>query len=154
MYEYQGLSDENWPIDIIVTLGSNSIVRGSSGKVASSGTTVVADSVPKISESITQKIPQIGSKLDYLFGKATGRQHNIDRTLGNLNQMEKIGLFDTPANREYIIEHLNKVINDPTNIIKQEGYKTVRESLLMGPNGGVKMKTFWDGTELKTFEIY
>lgn len=41
-------------------------------------------------------------KLDFLFGKATGRLHNINRSLAMLRQLEKIGFFDIPEHREYI----------------------------------------------------
>jgi RHS repeat-associated protein len=38
----------------------------------------------------------LGRKLDYLFGRATGRLHNIERSTDMLRQMERIGLRDTP----------------------------------------------------------
>jgi hypothetical protein len=67
-----------------------------------------------------------------------------------LRQLERIGLSDIPANRKYIHDHLISVLNDPNNIVKNEGGCQLRESLLMGPNGGVKLQTVWEDSKLIT----
>jgi len=47
------------------------------------------------------------------------------------------------------------VINDDSNIaIIQENGRFLRESLLMGPLGGVKWETIWDGAKLITGIIH
>ncbi|MBM4128106.1 MAG: hypothetical protein FJ247_12280 [Nitrospira sp.] len=94
----------------------------------------------------------LGQKLDYLFGKATGRAHSIERSTDMLRHMERIGLPDTPANRQLMSQHFQGVLNDATNIVATgRNGTTIRESLLMGPNGGVKVTSYWDGETLRTF---
>ncbi|WP_345231342.1 hypothetical protein, partial [Olivibacter ginsenosidimutans] len=41
----------------------------------------------------------IGTKLEYVFGKATGSAHNIERSTGMLRQLESVGIFDNAAGR-------------------------------------------------------
>lgn len=99
--------------------------------------------------------PDIGWKLDYVFGKATGTSHNIDRSVEMLRQLQSIGLQDTPANRQLFADYLEDVLNDPGNIARTEASgRVVRDSLLMGPQGGVKLETIWDGTKLITVNIF
>ncbi|GIV96379.1 MAG: hypothetical protein KatS3mg057_1036 [Herpetosiphonaceae bacterium] len=86
--------------------------------------------------------PELGRKLDFMLGKATGSQHNGDRSQSMLSQLQRIGLNDTPATRNYLIQHFFKVLNDSSNIARvQENGRVVRESLLMGPNGAVKIES-------------
>ncbi len=94
----------------------------------------------------------LGRKLEYLFGNATGRAHNIERSTDMLRHMERIGLPDTAANRSLVSKHFQDVLNDASNITGAgRGGTTIRESLLMGPNGGVKVTSYWDGETLRTF---
>ncbi len=96
----------------------------------------------------------IGKELDYLFGRATGRQHNLDRSADMLRQMERIGMPDSSGNRRIMTDHFQNVLNDASNIVTtQDNGKVVRESLLMGPNGGVKIQSIWDGARLETFAL-
>ena len=98
---------------------------------------------------------QIGSKLDYLFGRATGNAHNIARSTQMLGQMQRIGIFDTAANRAYLQTYFNNVLRNSSNVVlRQANGRVVRESLLMGPNGGVKVQSIWDGTKLVTFNLF
>ena len=98
---------------------------------------------------------KLGNKLDFIFGKATGSEHNIERSKSMLRQLQRIGIFDTAANRAYLKQHLNEVLKDPSNIIlRQSNNRVVRESLLMGPNGGVKVVSVWEGRKLITVMIY
>ena len=71
-----------------------------------------------------------------------------------LRQMERIGLRDNPQSRQYLAEHLNGVLNDTTNVVARDGGRVVRESLLMGPNGTVKLRTVWEGNNLLTIMIF
>jgi hypothetical protein len=41
--------------------------------------------------------PVIGNKLMYLFGKASGNAHNIQRSTDMARQLAQIGIFDNPA---------------------------------------------------------
>jgi len=84
-------------------------------------------------------------------------------------ELEKIGIYDDLSGRDYLTQHLNKVLNDSSNIssVEVRSYvakeiagnptieytATTRESLLMGPYGGVKLKTIWDGDRLLTIII-
>jgi len=96
----------------------------------------------------------LGNKLQYLYGQATGSQHNINRSGDMLRQLERIGLPDNPANRQYVADQLNAIVQNPNNIVRiQENGRLVRESLLAGPNGVVKLETIWEGTKLITAKI-
>ena len=111
----------------------------------------------------------LGSKLDYLFGKASGNKHNIERSKSMQAELRRIGIHDNSFGREYITNHLNDVLNDSSNIsnveirsytAKQlpgtpviEYTSTTRESLLMGPGGAVKIESVWDGNRLITIIV-
>jgi hypothetical protein len=100
-------------------------------------------------------LPQLGSKLEYFFGRATGTAHNVERSTQMLSQLESIGLPDTPAARQYITEQLTRVLNDPSSIVRvQDNGRIVRDSILMGSQGGVKFETIWEGTKLITGNIF
>lgn len=106
----------------------------------------------------------LGNKLDYLFGKGTGSQHNIERSNAMKAELNKIGIQDTTSGRDYLTEHLNNVLKAPSNIsnVKTHTYiakelpgtpvveytTTTRESLLMGPAGALKVEFLWDGNRL------
>ncbi|RDU24559.1 hypothetical protein [Anaerosacchariphilus polymeriproducens] len=108
----------------------------------------------------------IGNKLDYLFGKARGNKHNIERAKAMKKELSKIGIHDTSSGREYVSNHLKSLLNDSTNISKVETRSyvakelpgkpvvqynaTTRESLLMGPGGAVMVESVWDGNRLLT----
>lgn len=107
---------------------------------------------------------QIDRKLDYLFGKATGNKHAVIRTNSMQISLKKIGIYDNKVGREALIDHFEKVLNDPSSVVNVEqgsfvfkelpdkpvGYyvSTTRESFFMGPNGGVMFKSFWDENKL------
>lgn len=107
--------------------------------------------------------------MDYLFGKATGNKHNIERSKAMQTELQKIGIHDTASGREYISNHLDDVLKDSSNIsnIETRSYvakelpgkpvveytATTRESLLMGPGGAVKVESVWDGNRLITVVV-
>ena len=98
---------------------------------------------------------EIGSKLEYFLGRATGSKHNIDRSKEMLRRLENVGLPDTAATRQYLSQHLSETYANPASVLRtQENGRIVRESLLMGPNGVVKMETIWDGNRLITGTVY
>ena len=113
-----------------------------------------AKPVPNVRVIINNQA-EIGKKLDYFLGKATGNQHNIDRSTSMLRQLESIGLPDNVVTRQYLLRHLKNAYADPSNIIRvQENGRVIRETLLTGPQGVVKLETIWDGNRLITGEIY
>lgn len=63
-------------------------------------------------------MPELGRKLDFMLGKATGSIHNIQRSQDMLKSLQRIGLNDTPATRAYLTEHFIKVLNTADNIVK------------------------------------
>lgn len=100
-------------------------------------------------------IPQLGQKLNFLFGKATGSEHNVARSQDMFYKLRSIGLNDMSGWRDYVSQHLDNVLNDPDNIVRvQENGRAVRESLLWGPLGAVKLETVWEAEKLITFYVY
>ena len=72
-----------------------------------------------------------------------------------LRQLNRIGFHDSAVNRQYLSDHLKGVLNDPASVLRvDQGGRVVRESLLMGPQGGVKLETIWEGDRLITGTIY
>jgi len=99
-------------------------------------------------EGESSLVPQIGKKLDFVFGKATGRLHNIQRSITMERQLNSIGIFDNAAGNSYLRSHLGQVLNNSKSILSSEGGFVTRESLLMGPNGGLQMQSVWKGQDL------
>lgn len=94
-------------------------------------------------------------KLDFLLGKASGREHNINRSQAMLRQLEPIGFHNTPQNRAYLANYLYLIYLDPTNISEfQTNSRVVKESLLMGKYGGLKVQTIWDEEKLITINLF
>jgi hypothetical protein len=117
-------------------------------RVASSGVLVHNSSGTEGSS----RTADIGRKLEYLFGNATGRAHNLERSADMLRQMERIGLPDTLANRQLMSKHFQDVLNNAPNIAGPgRNGSVIRESLLMGPTGAVKIRSWWEGDKLMTF---
>ena len=104
-------------------------------------------------------------KFTYVFGKAAADAHNTPRTLDNARQMGTIGFHDTVESRATIRAHLERVPYEPGNIIESAPGKEiaeaklpkhsvtdgtwggpieVRESLLQGPGGTVKLSSTWE----------
>jgi len=110
------------------------------------------DELFEIARSVEGQSPELGRKLEYLFGNATGRQHNIDRTKRNVLDFAGIGINDTLANRDYLSKYFQEILNDSRNILDVEltyyiakelpdqptiyYIRTTRESLIKGPDGG------------------
>ena len=138
-----------------VSLASTALIgtataTASSYEIAAAITTYIATN-----PTVGNICADLGRKLDYIFGKAQGDKHNVDRSLSMQRSLENIGLGDNPTSRAYVAEHLNKVLNDPQSIIEiQESGTVVRESLLTGPEGIVKIKSVWEDAKLITVEIF
>ncbi len=69
-------------------------------------------------------------------------------------QLNRIGIFDNAEGRKIVQEHLGRAYMDTTNEILQENGRILKESLLAGPNGIVKVQSIWDGAKLITVEIF
>ena len=104
-------------------------------------------------QTAQEATPVIGSKLDYVFGQATGSAHNIKRSTDMLNQLNRIGIHNTEYWRNSMFQ---KLWNDYYNLIPilQENGRHVRDELLIGPNGMLKMETIWQGGKLITIELF
>jgi hypothetical protein len=134
---------------------------------------IKSSSSEKVSSVNTQNqhIPQKDQKIEtditnekvgYIFGHATGRQHNIDRAEQNIVQMKRLGLSDTPESHAYIRKHLESVPENPSNILRsfhnEHGNFEIRESLVSGPSGKFSLfESAWevmpDGTRRLTSVI-
>jgi len=68
----------------------------------------VSEATKNLFKVNTDNTPIIRNKLEYLFGNATGRQHNIKRSHNMALDLKGIGIMD---NREAIKENLIKVYN-------------------------------------------
>ncbi len=97
----------------------------------------VTSKTGKITEG-GSKSADLGNKLDYIFGKGTGNKHNIQRSQSMQIELEKIGVYDDLSGRDYLTQHLNKVLNDSSNIssvevrsyVAKEKLVTLRLSIL------------------------
>ncbi len=96
--------------------------------------------------------PELGKKLDYLFGKASGNKHNVSRSLGLLNKLESIGISDTEYWRAYLSEIIIKSFYDSEPYLFDGS--VARDILLCGPNGFLKLQTIWEGVKLITMYLY
>ena len=94
----------------------------------------------------------IGTKLEYVFGKATGSAHNIERSTGMLRQLESVGIFDNAVGRSLMNSHLESVYSGTKGILQTNG-RYLRESILMGPRGGLKVESIWEGNKLITIKL-
>ena len=98
-------------------------------------------------------IPILGNKLDFLFGLAENvgpsGAYNVQRSASMLQDMESVGLSDSPEVREYVTQKLTEALNNPAAVeaIQGNGRKVI-DVFLMGPNGGIKLQTIWQGSRL------
>lgn len=98
-------------------------------------------------------------KLDYLFNQNIAPDsHNTPRAIQNAQQMQRLGLWNTPEARELVREHLQQVVQTPNNVVEQftrtfidksgtiaEVDIEVRESLLAGSSGKfAKVESSWE----------
>ena len=91
--------------------------------------------------------------MEYIFGNATGTLHNIQRSTDMANQLSRIGINDTPQWRSYITNVLYDIYYEVEPLIQTNG-RQLRDGLLNGPNGVVKIQTIWEGAKLITIEIF
>ena len=99
--------------------------------------------------------PEFGKKLEYIFGNAKGNKHNIDRSKAMERQLNSIGIYDNANGRKLVIDNLTEAFYNPSSIRLpvQDNGRIVRESLLAGPNGLVKVESVWEGVKLITVTL-
>jgi RHS repeat-associated protein len=100
----------------------------------------------------TGLIANLGQKLNFLFGQSGGV--NFQRSEGMRAALQETGLNDTVENRALVSENLTKALNDAGSIVSRTNNRVVRESFLMGPTGGVKLQSIWEGTKLITIKVF
>ncbi|MGK7902833.1 MAG: hypothetical protein AB4352_15775, partial [Hormoscilla sp.] len=99
-------------------------------------------------------------KLDYIFNKNIKRdKHNSARALQNIQQLNRLGLYDDFDSRLIVKKHLKQAIQLDSNIMKRfidhfvdndtgetgEVDTEVRDSLLAGPSGKfAQVKSSWE----------
>lgn len=137
----QKKQDNKYLADAIITYGS--------GEVLGRAFTVFGGLGRPIAE---KAVANIGTKLEYVFGKATGSAHNIERSTGMLRQLESIGIFDNAEGRSLLNGHLQSVYKGSKGMLQSNG-RHLRESLLMGPRGGLKVESIWEGNKLITIKL-
>ena len=87
------------------------------------GATVAApgyESVPSDYNGFNLDSPNIGNKLEYAFGNATGSPHNINRSIQNENNLNSIGIFDNEKGRTLMNDYLQEAYNQRLNGVLQD----------------------------------
>ena len=97
--------------------------------------------------------PDLGQKLEFVFGNATGSLHNINRSLSMERVLNKIGIFDNYAGRQIVERTIIDSFYNSEGIVQSNG-RVLREALLIGPNGIAKIQTIWEQAKLITIEVF
>ncbi|MFJ7647696.1 hypothetical protein ACIQ1H_09110 [Lysinibacillus sp. NPDC097279] len=109
----------------------------------------------EVDSNLCKGEPYFGRKLEYMFGNATGNRHNIERSIAMELQLNSIGIFDDATGRKLVLDNLSEAFEDPLSILKvQDNGRIVRESILLGPNGVLKVESVWDEERLITILLY
>ncbi|MDJ1484208.1 DUF6443 domain-containing protein [Cytophagaceae bacterium YF14B1] len=98
------------------------------------------------------EIVQIGTKLEYVFGNATGKVHNIERSTEMLRSLQNIGIFDNAVGRAVMAEHLQEAFSNGIRMAAEDGRFKI-ESFLMGKRSGVIVESVWENNRLITVKI-
>ncbi|TDZ94477.1 hypothetical protein CCUG62472_02672 [Mycobacteroides salmoniphilum] len=129
--------------ELIVTLGG----AGAVAKLLKRIGTAVREA--KTTIELVKSIIAPG-KLDYIFGKVTSSPENMARSISMYKQLNAVGIFDNAAGRELVQQSLEAAAKTADNVVKEEirnGVTTLtKESLLAGPNGILKLQSFWEVT--------
>lgn len=90
-------------------------------------------------------------KADYFFGRASGSLRNVERSVAQERQLNRIGIFDNKVGRDAPAAHLTGVFDDARSVVRVNGDgMLVRDGLLAGPRGLLKSETIWDGNRIIT----
>ena len=93
------------------------------------------------------------NKFKYIFGEVTSNPHNQARSLQNAAQMNRIGIQNTAEGWKYLTQHLQQIAQDSANVVRTirktlpDGSTVtleIRESLLSGPGGFMKLESTWE----------
>ena len=99
-------------------------------------------------------VPYFGSKLEFIFGNATGNKNHIERSLAMELQLNSIGIFDDAKGKKLVLDNLSNAFDDPSSIREtQENSQVVRTSVLTGPNGELKVESVWDKEKLISVKL-
>ena len=99
-------------------------------------------------------VPYFGSKLEFIFGNATGNKNHIERSLAMELQLNSIGIFDDAKGKKLVLDNLSNAFDDPSSIREtQENGRVVRTSVLKGPNGELKVESVWDKEKLISVKL-
>jgi hypothetical protein len=71
-----------------------------------------------------------------------------------LKQLEKIGIHDTSYWRNYVQQVITDMFYSPVGAYVQGNGRIVKETLLWGPFGALKIRTVWEGVKLITIELF
>jgi filamentous hemagglutinin len=77
----------------------------------------------------------------------TTDDHNASRSAQNNNQLARVGIYNNPEGIEILQSFFDGVVGDDSNIMKSYtnkfGNYQVRNALLAGPGGFIRMETTW-----------
>ena len=132
---------------VIVSIGISAIAAGT----AKSGSTQAPANSSAQSSNIKA---DLGNKLDYAFGQATGSQHNIERSIANANQLSKIGIHNNEIGRQIVQDHFIETFNTYSSIIMENTGRTTINTLLAGPGGFRGVQSIWESNKLITFYFF
>ncbi|GLC89313.1 hypothetical protein [Lysinibacillus piscis] len=120
----------------------------------SEDTCIKPDEEMEVDSGQCEGVPYLGSKLEFIFGNATGNKKHIERSLAMELQLNNIGIFDDAKGKKLVLDNLTGAFDNPSSIKKtQNNGRIVRESILTGPNGTLKIESIWDKEKLITVEF-
>jgi RHS repeat-associated protein len=137
---------------LLLTAPNYLAIGGAHALLAGSSLTVLSGQACAIA---CPAIPILGNKLDFLFGLAQNigpnAANNIQRSTTMLEDMESVGLKDSPEVRQYVSQKMAEALNDPAALQQIQGNgRKVIDVFLTGPGGNIKLETVWQGSKLIT----
>ncbi len=134
-------------------VATNGVVAAIGAEAALAAGTTIATAASS-STTASRIAPELGNKLNYVLGQATGSLHNIQRSQDMLRQLQRIGHYDNAGTRQYLTTHLTEVVNDTSNIVKVPGQWPCDQRVVVdGTNGALKVESIWEGAKLITITL-
>ncbi|VGP79476.1 16S rRNA endonuclease CdiA [Klebsiella variicola] len=97
--------------------GNQAALEATGGMLA--GIILPGKKVPEITTAQTIANSVVDAKkFDYLFGKATGNSHTLDRTNQLALEMKRLGVADDINGHAVLAEHFTQATKDSNNIVK------------------------------------
>ena len=96
-----------------LSLGATALVGSATATASSYEIAATLTTFVSTNPAVGNVCANLGRKLDYIFGKAQGEKHNIDRSLSMQRSLENIGLSDSAQSRAYITEHRIRFVRKP-----------------------------------------